>query len=178
LIHTEILFNNSKIRNFVFYWYSFLKEIEVAIINVLLPPFRKIYFKMRIKNFNMSSNIDYGFYFRYPSKIHIGKNVEINRNCSFYPSFLLKQGEIHIGDNVIIAPSVNLYCAGQSRNSISRENVADDIRISDDSYIGANSIIRYGVTIGVGATVAAGSVVVKDVPPGETHGGNPAKKID
>ena len=83
-----------------------------------------------------------------------------------------------MGDNVIIAPSVTLYCAGQSRNSISRENVVDDIRISNDSYSGANSIIRYGVTICVGATVAAGSIVVKDVPPGETYGGNPAKKID
>jgi hypothetical protein len=28
LIPTEILFKNQKIQNFVFYWYSFLKEIE------------------------------------------------------------------------------------------------------------------------------------------------------
>jgi maltose O-acetyltransferase len=178
LINTRILLNNQKVRNFVFIWYSFLKEIEIAILNVSLPPFRKLYFKVRMKKFKISSNIDYGFYFRYPNKINIGRNVEINRNCSFYPSFLLRQGEIHIGDNVIIAPGVNLYCAGQSRRSVSRENVADDIWILADSYIGANSIIRYGVTIGVGATVAVGSVVVKDVPPGETHGGNPAKKID
>jgi acetyltransferase-like isoleucine patch superfamily enzyme len=178
LIPTKILSNNKKIKNFVFSWYSYLKEFEIAIMNITLPPFRKAYFKMRMRNFNMSSNIDYGFYFRYPNKISIGKNVEINRNCSFYPSFLLKKGEIHIGDNVIIAPSVSLYCAGHSRLSISRENVADDIWISDDSYIGANSIIRYGVTIGAGATIAAGSVVVNDVPPGEAHGGNPARKIE
>jgi maltose O-acetyltransferase len=177
MIHSKILFKNKKFKNLIFSWYSYLKEFEIVIINILIPPFRKIYFKVRMKNFHMSSNIDYGFYFRYPNKINIGKNAEINRNCSFYPSFLLKSGEIHIGDNVIIAPGVDLYCAGHTRQSISRENVAEDIRISDDAYIGANSIIRYGVTIGVGATIAAGSVVVNDVPSGETHGGNPARKI-
>jgi acetyltransferase-like isoleucine patch superfamily enzyme len=178
MITKKILLDNKKVKNFIFSWYSFFKGFEIAIVNSMFPPFRKIYFKLRMKNYDMTSNIDYGFYFRYPSKIHVGKNVEINRNCNFYPSFLLKQGEIHIGDNVIIAPSVSLYCAGHSRQLFSRENVAEDIRISDNSYIGANSIIRYGVTIGEGATVAAGSVVVKNVPPGETHGGNPARKID
>jgi maltose O-acetyltransferase len=174
----NILTKRPLLREFLFTWYSFGKSLEITLINIALPPFRKIYFMIRMNKFHISSHIDYGFYFRYPNKIYIGKNVEINRNCAFYPSFLLEGGSIYIGNNVFIAPDVKIYCAGQSRNPITRENVASNIYIEDNTYIGAGSLIRYGVKIGVGATIAAGSVVVKDIPAGETHGGNPAKKIN
>lgn len=177
MITTQIFTRIRSLRNFLFAWYSFGKSLEIALINIAIPPIRKIYFMIRMKKFHFSSYIDYGFYFRYPNKIHIGKNVEINRNCAFYPSFFLEGGDIYIGDNVFVAPEVKLYCAGQSRNAVTRENVGSSIYIEDNTYIGANSIIRYGVKIGSGATIAAGSVVVKDIPAGETHGGNPAKKI-
>ncbi len=178
MIIAQIIARSSLLRNFLFAWYSFIKSIEIALINIAIPPVRKIYFMIRMSRFHISSYIDYGFYFRYPNKIHIGKNVEINRNCEFYPSFLLEDGKIYIGDNVFFAPGVKLYCAGQSRNPVTRENVGSNIYIGDNTYIGANSIIRYGVKIGFGATIAAGSVVVRDIPAGETHGGNPAKKLD
>ena len=158
------------IRNTIFAWYSFIKNLEIMLINIAFPPLRKIYFSLRMKRFYLNSNIDYGFYFRYPRKIYIGKNVNINRNCSLYPSYLLDQGHIYIADKVIIAPEVKIYCAGQSRTAGLREDVSGDVKIEEGAYIGANTIIRYGVTIGVGATVAAGSVVVKNVPSGKTYG--------
>lgn len=173
----KMYINNSWIRNTVFAWYSFVKNFEIMLTNITFPFFRKIYFFLRMKKFSLSSNIDYGFYFRYPQKIHIGKNVDINRNCSFYPSYILNQGAIYIGDKVIIAPEVKIYCAGQSRLAGLRQDVAGDVKIEEGAYIGANTIIRYGVTIGAWATVAAGSVVVKNVPKGKTYGGNPAKEI-
>jgi len=49
--------------------------------------------------------------------------------------------------------------------------------IGKDAWCGARSIIMAGVTIGDASIVAAGSVVTKDVPSFEIHGGNPAKKI-
>lgn len=165
------------VRATIFSWYSFFKNLEIKLIDFLIPPFRKIYFFLRLKKFHLDSNIDYGFYFRYPNKIYIGKNVDINRNCSFYPSYLLSNGRIYIEDRVIIAPGVKIYAAGQSKHAISREDIAEDVKIGENAYIGANSIIRYGVTIGANATVAIGSVVVKDVPAGKTYGGNPARLI-
>lgn len=49
--------------------------------------------------------------------------------------------------------------------------------VEDGAWIGFNSIILKGVTIGAGAIVAAGSVVTKDVAPGTTVAGNPAKTV-
>ncbi len=49
--------------------------------------------------------------------------------------------------------------------------------IEDDVWIGSRCIIMPGVRIGRGAIVAAGSIVTRDIPPYEIHGGVPNKKI-
>jgi acetyltransferase-like isoleucine patch superfamily enzyme len=49
--------------------------------------------------------------------------------------------------------------------------------IEDDAWIGYGSIIISGVRIGRGAVIGAGSVITKDVPPFEIHGGVPARKL-
>jgi serine acetyltransferase len=49
--------------------------------------------------------------------------------------------------------------------------------IESDVWVGCGATIMTGVRIGRGSIIAAGSVVVKDVPPYEIHGGSPARKI-
>ena len=49
--------------------------------------------------------------------------------------------------------------------------------VEDEASIGANATIVCGITIGKGATVGAGAVVTKDVPPGVTVVGNPAREL-
>lgn len=44
--------------------------------------------------------------------------------------------------------------------------------------IGSGSTILGGITIGEGAMIGAGSVVTRDVPPGRTYAGNPARQIE
>lgn len=44
--------------------------------------------------------------------------------------------------------------------------------------IGAGAVILPGITIGAGAMVGAGAVVCRDVPPGQTVIGNPARIIE
>ncbi|GAB6081142.1 GDP-perosamine N-acetyltransferase [Desulfuromonas carbonis] len=72
-----------------------------------------------------------------------------------------------IGDFVTFAPSVK--CNG-------------NIEIGDHAYIGTGAIIKQGrpdkpMKIGAGAIVGMGAVVTKNVPPGETVVGNPARPL-
>jgi len=50
-------------------------------------------------------------------------------------------------------------------------------RIEADVWVGYGAILMAGITIGRGSIIAAGSVVTKDIPPYEIHGGVPARKI-
>ncbi|MCG2577113.1 acetyltransferase [Dechloromonas sp. XY25] len=72
-----------------------------------------------------------------------------------------------IGDFVTFAPSVR--CNG-------------NIVIEDHAYIGAGALIKQGklgrpLVIGRGATIGMGAVVTKDVAPGVTVVGNPARPL-
>jgi acetyltransferase-like isoleucine patch superfamily enzyme len=50
--------------------------------------------------------------------------------------------------------------------------------IGDDARIGIGAIILKGVVIGHGARVGAGAVVTREVPPGATVVGNPARIVE
>jgi UDP-2-acetamido-3-amino-2,3-dideoxy-glucuronate N-acetyltransferase len=52
-----------------------------------------------------------------------------------------------------------------------------ETRVESGASIGSNATIMGGVTIGAGALVGAGAVVTKDVPPGATVAGVPARII-
>jgi acetyltransferase-like isoleucine patch superfamily enzyme len=51
------------------------------------------------------------------------------------------------------------------------------IKIGANVWLGCHVVVLPGVTIGDGAIIAAGAVVTKDVPPGETWGGVPARPM-
>ena len=47
--------------------------------------------------------------------------------------------------------------------------------IEDEVFLGAGARVIGGITVGRGAKVGANAVVVKDVPPGASVGGVPAR---
>lgn len=115
------------------------------------------------------------FYCDYGSNIKLGDHVFMNFNCC-----ILDVMEVKIGNNVMLAPNVQIYTAthpleAKARNS-GRE-FAKGITIGNDVWIGGGAIICPGVTIGNGVVIGAGAVVTKDVPDDVFVGGNPAKII-
>lgn len=51
------------------------------------------------------------------------------------------------------------------------------VTLEDGVFVGTNALIMKGVTVGRESIIAAAAVVVKNVPPGEIWGGNPARFI-
>ena len=93
---------------------------------------------------------------------------------------MLDGAKITIGNNVLIGPNTQFYCASHDLNYRNRRNWAaiwDSITIENDVWVGGNVVINQGVTIGARSVIAANSVVNCDVPPDSLYGGTPAKLI-
>jgi UDP-3-O-[3-hydroxymyristoyl] glucosamine N-acyltransferase len=75
---------------------------------------------------------------------------------------------VHIGHNAKIGKNV-LIAAGAS--------IGGSAIIGEKVFIGCNAIIKQKLKIGAGAVIGAGSVVLHDVPDGQTWVGNPAKQL-
>lgn len=141
------------------------------------PPFnennKKLIAKVLGKNLDDSSAILPPFYADYGKNITIGKNVWIQQGCTFFD-----RGGITIGDNVYIAPKVNLITLNHLVNPYERSTtVAKPIKIGNRVWIGIAATVLSGVTIGENSIIGAGAVVTKDVPPNVFVAGNPARVI-
>jgi len=114
-------------------------------------------------------NCDYGY------NIRLGRNCFINYNCVF-----LDCAPIEIGDELQMAPAVQLYTAYHPLDRGTRAaglEYAKPIRIGSGVWIGGGAIVLPGVTVGDGAVIGAGSVVTRDVPPNTLALGNPARIV-
>jgi bifunctional UDP-N-acetylglucosamine pyrophosphorylase/glucosamine-1-phosphate N-acetyltransferase len=79
-------------------------------------------------------------------------------------------GDAQVGDDVNIgAGSVTANFDGTAKH----ETV-----IGDGAFIGVDTMLRAPVTVGPGARTGAGSVVTRDVAPGKTVVGVPARPIE
>ncbi len=115
------------------------------------------------------------FYVDYGSEIRLGRGVFFNYGC-----VVLDVARVTIGDGVQIGPYVQILTADHPRDAGERATGAEwgrPITIGDHAWIGGGAILLPGVTVGAGAIVAAGAVVSRDVAPGTTVAGNPARLL-
>ena len=113
------------------------------------------------------------FYVDFGKNIRIGKRCWIQQGCTFFD-----RGGITIGNDVFIAPKVNLITINHDSDPENRSaTYGRPIVIEDKVWIGINSTILPGVTVGYGSIVGANSVVTHNVSPYTVVGGNPAKFI-
>ncbi|NNK65725.1 MAG: sugar O-acetyltransferase [Rhodobacteraceae bacterium] len=115
------------------------------------------------------------FYVDYGYNIHLGSDVFLNYGC-----VLLDVCPITIGDKTQIGPMVQILAADHPRDAESRDAGLENgapIAIGRNVWIGGGALILPGVTIGDDAIIGAGAVVTRDVAPGATVAGIPAKPI-
>jgi len=114
------------------------------------------------------------FYATGGRETHVGRNVFINQNCTFYDL-----GGLDIGDDVMIGPNVSLITSGHPLQPSRRRaaTTGKPIVIGRNVWIAAGAIVIGGVRVGDDAVVAAGAVVTKDVPAGALVAGNPARVL-
>ncbi len=113
--------------------------------------------------------------FDYGSNTYFGENVYIN-----YGVVILDVCEVRIGNDVLIAPNVQILAASHPLDPEERKSGKEcgkPVTIGNNVWIGAGVIICPGVTVGDNAIIGAGSVVVKDVPANTVAAGNPCREI-
>lgn len=115
------------------------------------------------------------FHCDYGSNIYLGDRFYMN-----YGGVILDCNTVHIGNDVLCAPYVQIYTAYHPTNPATRltgRELAAPIRIGNNVWIGGGVIICPGVTIGDNTTIGAGSVVVKDIPANVIAVGNPCRVV-
>ncbi len=115
------------------------------------------------------------FYVDYGRHIHFGTGVFLN-----YGVVILDVCEVRIGARTQIGPMAQLLAADHPRGHEARAKGLENgrpVTIGADCWIGAGALVLPGVTVGDGATVGAGAVVTRDVAPGATVAGNPARPL-
>ena len=114
-------------------------------------------------------SVDYGY------NIFLGEGVFMNYGC-----VVLDICPVRIGDNTQIGPNTQILTADHPRDAETRDKgleFGQPITIGRNVWIGGAALILPGVSIGDDAIIGAGAVVTRDVAPGVTVGGNPARPL-
>jgi maltose O-acetyltransferase len=115
------------------------------------------------------------FYCDYGANISLGAGAFLNFNC-----VILDVCPVEIGALTQIGPGVQILAADHPRDPGLRRTGLENgrpVRIGANVWIGGGALVLPGVTIGDDAIVGSGAVVTRDVAPGATVVGNPARVV-
>lgn len=163
---------------YLFFYYFIISKLPHSRFFSFFNTFRVWYLSkaLRILPFDKKSKVEFNVYISDARKIRIGKYCRINENV-----FL--QGDITIGNYVMIAPNVSIYSANHFYSGVDQPMVTYGntnnipVIIEDDVWIGRNVVILPGIRVESGSIIGANSVVTKNVLANSIVGGVPAKFI-
>jgi len=136
-----------------------------------------------------------------PHKLQGVERIHLGSGCSVFEGAWLASepggGELRIGDHTylghgvhvhaldpvtigsgcVIADGVFVGSSDHDRGDRHQVHGSGPIVIGDRVFLGQRSVVLGGVTIGDGATVGAHAVVTRDVAPGQTVVGVPARPV-
>jgi UDP-2-acetamido-3-amino-2,3-dideoxy-glucuronate N-acetyltransferase len=115
--------------------------------------------------------------------VEIQRGATIGARCKIQSHTFVCDG-VHIEDGVFVGHGVVFINDKRPRatnddGTLQSENDWELVPtfVERGASIGSGAVITAGVRIGAGALVGAGAVVTKDVPPGETVAGVPARAL-
>jgi UDP-2-acetamido-3-amino-2,3-dideoxy-glucuronate N-acetyltransferase len=106
----------------------------------------------------------------------LGRNVRIGAHTRLHSGVALPDDAV-IGSYVYLGPYVVLANVKLPNLRHREEETRRPPVIHDEAVVGAHAVILPGVVIGQGAVVGAGAIVTRDVAPGVTVAGNPARPL-
>jgi acetyltransferase-like isoleucine patch superfamily enzyme len=113
-----------------------------------------------------------------------GARLVLDRNVGLSGTVLCAGASIEVGEGTIFGSGAMVVDNdfhlpegnwGWSNDVNVCGKIARPVKIGRGVFVGARAIVLKGVTIGDRAVIGAGAVVTKDVPPGHTAAGNPAR---
>ncbi len=118
---------------------------------------------------------------RYTSLIH--PRIVLPGSCSIGIGCVALDGvvltaDVEVGNHVVLMPQVTLThgcTVGDFATLGAGVSLGGGVEVGEAAQIGMNASVREGVRIGAGATLGMGSVLLHDVPAGETWVGVPAR---
>lgn len=116
--------------------------------------------------------------------VEIQKNATIGQNCKISSHTFICEG-VTIEDNVFVGHGVVFINDRNPRATNAEGKLSGEedwecrtTLVKKNASIGSGAVIMCDVTIGEGALIGAGAVVTRDVPPGATVVGNPARLMN
>ena len=110
----------------------------------------------------------------------ISPHAVLGEGDQILPGSILNTGAV-LGQNVIVNSGAIVEHDCQVNDHVhvaTGARLASTVRVGAGAHIGAGAVIRQCITIGARAVIGAGAVVVKDVAPGSTVVGVPARPIN
>jgi maltose O-acetyltransferase len=137
------------------------------------PEERRAMLKQALGHVGEGVTIRPPFFCDYGYNISIGDGSFMNFNC-----VVLDVVKVTIGNQTQIGSAVQILTADHPRDPALRAKLLEfgrPVTVGSNVWIGSGAIILPGVSIGDDAVIGAGAVVTRDVPPGTTAVGNPAR---
>lgn len=109
--------------------------------------------------------------------------IWVGKGCFIGEFSLVRgQGGVHIGNDVLLAPRVQILAVNHvfddpGRPIIKQGITAEGIVVEDGAWIGAGAILLDGVRVGARSVVGAGAVVTETIPPRTLAVGSPARVV-